>query len=257
MKRLTLTIFSAATAAMLLFGGFLQSVSAECRTPDAALAVQADSVGGSGAQSEWLPAFTAVEVAASVDIRFVQVPETEAPKIIYDTKGSYTTKFRAEVRDKVLRISERRDARRPARTTVTVCYNSLDRIVLTDATATFDGKLVATLLDLTVGGTARLKADMEVQDLRMELTGHSTAELSGMARYFSLFVSTGKVEAATLESMSVRANASGSGSASVWVTDRFEAKTSTGGTISYKGDPGIMRLNEKFMGGSIIRIGEE
>ena len=92
----------------------------------APVAAASDTSGGE--RSEWLPSFTAVEVAAPVDIRFVQVPDTEAPRIIYDTKGSYTTRFRAEVRDRVLRITERRDARRPERTTVTVCYNTLERI---------------------------------------------------------------------------------------------------------------------------------
>ena len=78
-----------------------------------------------GERREWLTSFTAVEVSAPLDVRFVQVPDTEAPKIVYDTKGSYTTKFRAEVRDKVLRITERSDARRPERTSVTVSYTHL------------------------------------------------------------------------------------------------------------------------------------
>lgn len=52
-------------------------------------------------------------MSAPLDVKFVQVPDTEAPKIVYDTKGSYTTKFRAEVKDKVLRITERSDAAGP------------------------------------------------------------------------------------------------------------------------------------------------
>lgn len=256
MKRLTPTLFSAAAAAMLLLGSLLQPLPAVCRSVAESPAAQADST-ETGARSEWLPLFTAVVVDAPVDIRFVEVPDTEAPKIVYDTKGSYTTKFRAEVRDKVLRISERRDARRAERTTVTVCYNALERVSIMEASATFDGPLKATLLDLTVGEGAHLTAALEVQDLQMELTGPSEAELSGGARYLSLFISTGKVEASTLESMSVRVNATSSGHASLWVTDRFEAKTSTGGTIAYKGDPTILITGEKFMGGSISRLGEE
>ena len=211
----------------------------------APVAAASDTSGGE--RSEWLPSFTAVEVAAPVDIRFVQVPDTEAPRIIYDTKGSYTTRFRAEVRDRVLRITERRDARRPERTTVTVCYNTLERISVSDAAATFEGRFSATLLDLTVGGAAKLTADLDVKDLRMEL--------SGAVRYLTLFVSTGAVEAPELETMSAQVNVTSSGSATLWVTDRFEAKTSTGGRIAYKGEPAVLRVSEKFMGGSIARIG--
>ena len=232
----------------------------------APVAAASDTSGGE--RSEWLPlatygdnklpglpSFTAVEVAAPVDIRFVQVPDTEAPRIIYDTKGSYTTRFRAEVRDRVLRITERRDARRPERTTVTVCYNTLERISVSDAAATFEGRFSATLLDLTVGGAAKLTADLDVKDLRMELSGHSSAALSGTVRYLTLFVSTGAVEAPELETMSAQVNVTSSGSATLWVTDRFEAKTSTGGRIAYKGEPAVLRVSEKFMGGSIARIG--
>lgn len=210
----------------------------------------------SGEQREWLTSFTAVEVAAPLDIRFVQVPDTEAPKIIYDTKGSYTTRFRFEVRDRVLTVSERPDARRSERTQVTVYYNRLERIAIADATATFDSTLVATVLDLTVGGMAQVKAKLDVKDLKLEQTGKSHASLTGAARYLSLYLSSGSLDAGALEVMSAEANVTGSGSASLWVTDRFEGRTSTGGKIAYRGNPTIIRGGEKFMGGDITRIGE-
>ena len=161
----------------------------------AAALCRAQQPAETGERREWLTSFTAVEVSAPLDIRFVPVPDTEAPKIVYDTKGSYTTRFRAEVRDKVLRISERADARRPDRTSVTVYYNSLERIAIADAVATFDSTLVATVLDLTVGGMAQVTARMDVKDLKMELSGKSSATLTGDVRYLSLFVSTGRVGA--------------------------------------------------------------
>ena len=176
--------------------------------------------------NEWLTTFEAVAVDADLDIKFVKVPDTEAPKIVYDTKGSYTTKFRAEVRDKVLRITERSDARRPERTSVTVYYNSLERIAIADAVASFEGTLAATLLDMTVGGMAQVTAKLDVKDLKMELTGKSTATLTGAVRYLSLFVSTGKLEAAGLEVMAAEVNVTSSGAAALWVTDRFQGKTS-------------------------------
>ena len=209
----------------------------------AAALCRAQQPAETGERREWLTSFTAVEVSAPLDVKFVQVPDTEAPKIVYDTKGSYTTKFRAEVKDKVLRITERSDARRPDRTSVTVYYNSLERVAIADAVATFDSTLVATGLDR-----------MDVKDLKMELTGKSTATLTGAVRYLSLFVSTGKLEAAGLEVMAAEANVTSSGVAALWVTDRFQGKTSTGGKITYKGAPPIVRSGAKFMGGDITRV---
>ena len=214
----------------------------------AAALCRAQQPAETGERREWLTSFTAVEVSAPLDVKFVQVPDTEAPKIVYDTKGSYTTKFRAEVKDKVLRITERSDARRPDRTSVTVYYNSLERVAIVDST------LVATVLDLTVGGMAQVTARMDVKDLKMELTGKSTATLTGAVRYLSLFVSTGKLEAAGLEVMAAEANVTSSGVAALWVTDRFQGKTSTGGKITYKGAPPIVRSGAKFMGGDITRV---
>lgn len=209
-----------------------------------------------GGQRDWLTSFTAVEVAAPLDIRFVRVPDTEAPKIIYDTKGSTSTRFRFEVRDRVLTITERPDSRRTERTQVTVCYNTLERIAVADAVAKFDSTLRATVLDLTIGGEARVEAQLAVKDLNLNQTGRSRATLSGEARYLTLYLSTGSLDARALETMSTEANVTSSGTATLWVTDRFEGKTSTGGKITYRGTPTVVRGGTKFMGGDITRVEE-
>lgn len=209
-----------------------------------------------GGQRDWLTSFTAVEVAAPLDIRFVQVPDTEAPKIIYDTKGSTSTRFRFEVRDRVLTITERPDSRRTERTQVTVCYNTLERIAVADAVAKFDSTLRATVLDLTIGGEARVEAQLAVKDLNLNQTGRSRATLSGEASYLTLYLSTGSLDARALETMSTEANVTSSGTATLWVTDRFEGKTSTGGKITYRGTPTVVRGGTKFMGGDITRVEE-
>lgn len=215
-----------------------------------------DAAAEPGMRSEWLPTFTSVVVAAPLDIRFIRVPDTQAPKIEYDTKGSYTTKFKAEVKNKVLRITEKYDSRRTARTQVTVYYNDLQSVSVTDAAVTFEGTLSATLFDLSVEGRATLTASLDVKDLRMELSGHSSATLSGSVRYLTLILSTGSLSARQLETMSAQVNVTGSGSADLWITDRLDAKTSTGGKIGYRGTPAIVRGGSKFMGGDIRQITE-
>lgn len=207
-----------------------------------------------GERTEWLPSLTAVAVNAPLDIRFVKVPTTQAPRITYDTKGSYTTKFKAEVKDKVLVITERADSRRPERTTVVVEYNDLESIKLENCVATFDSPLTGVMLDLTVGGVAVVTAVLDVQDVQMEATGKSSVSLSGTARYLSLYASTGKVNALELEVMAAQVNVTSSSSVSLWVTDRLDVKTSTGGKLTYKGAPGIVRGGSKFMGGEITPI---
>lgn len=215
---------------------------------------QQTGAAGAGERNEWLPTFEAVAVDADLDIKFVRVPDTEAPKIVYDTKGSYTTKFRAEVRDKTLRITEKSDSRRPQRTEVTVYYNALRAVSLSGAAATFEGTLDAPLLDVTINRKASLTAKLNVQDLRMEQAGYSNSTLSGSVRYLTLYVSTGKVSASDMEVMSAQVNAQSKAEVALWITDRFVGKTTTNARITYKGDPKIVRGGAKFMGGEINRV---
>ncbi len=126
---------------------------------------------------------------------FIRIPAAEAPKIIYDTKGAYTTKFRFDIKNHVLRINEKADSRRPEQTIVTVYYNSLESLSLFDATASFREPIIADLFDLTIGSRAALTTTLDVKDLKMNVTGNSSATLDGSARYLTLDASTGKVDA--------------------------------------------------------------
>ncbi len=204
-------------------------------------------------KSEWLQSFSSVNIEAPIEITFVHIPDSEAPKIVYDTQGSYTTKFRFEVKNRVLRISERVDSRRPEKTKVTVYYNTLDALSITDAAATFREPITAKLFDLKVGAYASLTATLDVKDLNMELTGRSSAKLEGSVRYLTLYVSTGTVDALGLETMATRVNATSGGSVTLDVTERMEATTSTNGTVNYKTEPPIVRGGTRFMGGNIER----
>lgn len=218
----------------------------------AALGARAQQTAPAAAEkSEWLPAFTRVEASGAFDVVFERVPDSEAPKIVYDTKGSYTTKFRAEVKDRVLHIRERIDSRRPERTQVRVCYNTLSSFALTDAKASLADTLRQSLLDVALSGGASLEGALEVQDLDMSVSDKASALLGGSARYLMLQASGGQVNAAELETMSARVSAQSNAEVRVWVTDRLEARTSTGAVLRYKGEPAIVRTALKFMGGEI------
>lgn len=237
MKRLIACAF----ALVLPFAAFCQN--SEAATP-------AES--SAAAKSEWLQSFTAVAIEAAADVVLIQVPESEAPRIIYDTKGSYTTKFRFEVKNHVLHIDERVDARRPERTVITIYYNTLDALTVEEATVTLRQPIAAKLFDLTLGARASLTAALDVQDLNMELTGRSSrAKLTGKARYMTLAVANGTVDASELEVMAARVAVMAGGMASIDVTDRLEATTATNGTLRYKSEPAILREATRFMGGNI------
>ena len=218
----------------------------------AALGARAQQTPPAAAEKcEGLPAVPRLEARGAFDVVFERVPDSEAPKIVYDTKGSYTTKFRAEVKDRVLHIRERIDSRRPERTQVRVCYNTLSSFALTDAKASLADTLRQSLLDVALSGGASLEGSLEVQDLDMSVSDKASALLGGSARYLTLQASGGQVNAAELETMSARVSAQSNAEVRVWVTDRLEARTSTGAVLRYKGEPAIVRTALKFMGGEI------
>ena len=207
-----------------------------------------------GGTSEWLTEFSEVSLSGPFAVTFVQVPETEAPRIVYDTKGSYTSKFKAEVRNGVLTVTEKTEARRTTTTEVKVCFHAIRRIRVSGATVSFPGPFKAAMLDVGVNGGATFDGMFDVTDLAVELSGRSRALLSGEVRYLTLTAATGKVDAARLRAMSVRAEASNSAEVSVCATERLEAKTSTDARISYTGDPAVLRGGAGFTGGEVVEL---
>lgn len=220
----------------------------------ATLGYAQDNDTNASVRNEWLSDFESVTVSGDIDIKFVRITGEQAPKISYDTHGEYT-KFRAEVKNKSLRITEKTDSRRAERTQVTLYYTALSAMTLSgDVSAEFADVFEATMFDLVVGGGARLKAAFNIVDLQMELTGSSEATLTGAVDYLSLFASTGKVAASGLEVISAEVNSQSKADVALWVTDRFVGKTTTNGSITYKGTPSVVRGGSKFMGGNIIRV---
>lgn len=90
---------------------------------------------------EWLPSFNGVIVEGLFRIRFERVPMDQAPKIVFNTKGVYDSRFTAEVnKNKMLVISERIGTRERSETEVTVYYNNLKEIRISGANATFESR---------------------------------------------------------------------------------------------------------------------
>lgn len=207
-----------------------------------------------GPQSEWLPAFTAVVVEGPVDVRLIRVPETEAPKVEYDTKGSYTTKFRAEVRERVLYIRERADSRRPSRTEVTLRYNGIDRVEASEASLRFADTIDIELFDLRLQNGARMEAAVDIQDLKADLSGASEATLRGDIRYLTLTIAGGRFDATEAYCMAASVVAQSKAQVLLDVDDRLEGSVATNASIRYKRQPALLRTATRFMAGAIAEI---
>ena len=206
-------------------------------------------------KTDWLTPFTAIKVDGPMNVIFKKVPTVEESRIIYDTKGNITSKFKFEVdKNGVLVVSEKSDPKRTSVTDITIYYHSLREVKIAHAKAEFEQSIEGTIFDLTVSGGAMVVLDVKTLDIAVECTGVSRLTLSGDTKYLTMRVSTAKVDCSKLAVMSATIECSHSSEVRVNVSERLEATTSTGAKLLYKGNPIILRDHTAIFGGDIINI---
>lgn len=208
--------------------------------------------------TEWLGSFDRIYINGKMQVRLVKISGEDGPKIVYDTKGSTTTRFKVEVDKKgTLNVEESIDPKRATITEVTIYYPEIKGLVADAADVSFDNPFEAKMFDLEVSGGANLNAEIRVLDLQAEVTGKSSVVLTGEARYMRLNISTAKFDASNFSTVSSIIGASHGAEVSIAVSERLEAETSTSAKVSYKGNPAIMRTYSSLFGGEITQIVEQ
>ena len=190
-----------------------------------------------------------------MNVVFKKVDSADEVRIIHDTKGNITSKFKFEVDKKgVLTVSEKSDPKRTSVTDITIFYNSLRDIKISHANAEFEGCVESDMLDISVSGGAIASLDIKTLDTAVECTGISRLEISGSTKYLAMRVSSAKVNCSNLSTVSTIVDASHSADVRIVVSERLEATTSTGAKLLYKGYPKILRDHTAVFGGEIINI---
>ena len=210
-------------------------------------------------KTDYLAPFEKIAVSGPIVVKFCRVTNPDDIKIVYDTKNNIASRFRAQIdRNGVLHLTDRFDTKQfPVTTDVTVYHTSLKDISINQATASFDSALDSRILDLSVSGGAVVTATIHTLDTYVECTGKSLLKLDGDSRYFKIAVSTAKVDAFKLSTVSLDVNASHNAEVRCTVTERLEAVTSTSAKLLYKGNPEIIRNRNTMFGGDILAIEEE
>lgn len=204
-------------------------------------------------QSEWLGSFDAIDINGPMQVTLIRISENEGPKIIFDTKGSTTTKFKAEVdKNRVLEVVETIDAKRTTITEVKIYHQDISSLSVTGADVTVEQPFEDKMLDVQIAGGATLRAKVNLLDLDMMVTGRSSVVLEGSARYLDLQISTAQFDAAALQTMSTIVDASHGAEVSLNVSERLDAATATSAKITYSGNPTLIRVRNSLFGGEIV-----
>lgn len=206
-------------------------------------------------RTDMLTPFTSIEIDGPMNVNMKHVEDESEVKIVYDTKGYVASKFRAVVgKDGVLRVEERYDQKRESVTDVTVYYSTLEKLRVSSATVAFEEPLERRIFDMSVSGGGIVTVAVRTLDTFVECTGQSRIVLSGESRYFKLNVSTAKIDAWELSTVSSIVEASHGAEVRLTVSERLEAVTSTAAKLIYRGKPEIIRNRSSLFGGDIIAI---
>lgn len=231
---------------------FLLSIFAICCATN--LMAQESTIPNLGPIKENLSNFNSIDVNAPIKLTLIKIDKSEAPYIIYDTKGCYTSKFEFEVQKKgdgILKIDERSDSKRESVTEVEVYFNELTDISISKADVTVIGTLDTQLIDLYISNDSHFVADVDTLDIKVYASGKCCIILTGKARYQTVDISTADYNAAKLNTVSTVASSSHNATVKVNALERLEAKSSTGGKILYCIEPIILRSEITLFGGEI------
>ena len=206
-------------------------------------------------KTDLLVDFTKIKVDAPINLILKKASAGEEVRIIYDTKGNLTSKFKYEVdKNGVLVISEKVDSKRLTVTDVVVYYKTLSEAKIARATVEFESEVVATIFDLSVSNGATVTLSIKTLDASVECTGTSSLVIGGETKYLTMRVSTAKVDCGRLSTVSTTVESSHSAEVRVMVSERLEATTSTNGKLFYIGAPTILRNHNALFGGSITNV---
>lgn len=206
-------------------------------------------------KTHWLVPFNKIKIDGPMNVTLKQVATADSSKIVYDTKGNITSKFKFEVdRHSTLVVSEKSDSKRSTVTDVVIYYNSLSDVKISHAKAVFESKIECQMFNLSVSGGAIVSLEIEALDIAAECTGPSRLTLSGSTKYLTMKTSSAKVNCSELNTVSTTIEASHSSEVRLVVSERLEATTSTGAKLLYKGKPIILREHSAIFGGDIINI---
>ena len=192
--------------------------------------------------------FTGIDVSGTISLYLNQGTENALAISAGDPK--YNSKIHTDVKDGVLKIwvdggfwNGMGWANRKLKAYVSVV--SPNSITVSGASlVSVSGALQADALKIGVSGASEIKGNFAVQQLNVEVSGASVARLSGSATNALLDASGAcKINAYELVAQQCKANASGASNVRISVKEQFNAASSGGANIYYRGNPSVINVN--------------
>jgi len=195
--------------------------------------------------------FTGVKSGQAIDV-YLKKGDKESVRV--EVTGGRLSDVITEVSGSYLRIRMSDDDNRYKKITVKVyvTYVNLSKVSASSASSVFsDGTIRAGSFDISVSSAASVELSLVAESLMAEASSAGDIVLEGNVKKLEVEASSaGEIDAYSLESEDVKANASSGGSIKVNVSRQLDAHASSGGSIRYRGVPA--RTNtDSSSGGSV------
>ncbi|MBN9297233.1 MAG: DUF2807 domain-containing protein [Filimonas sp.] len=200
--------------------------------------------------------FKGIEVSGGISVYLSQGKEQAVAVSVDEQK--YISKVRTEVRNGILKIYVESGGwnswnwgNRKVKAYVTV--STLESLELSGASSMkISGDVNITDLKAEVTGASSLKGSFKGNSMKLETSGASVATLEGSINSLSMEVSGASVvKAYDLTTANCNVDASGASSVSVTATKELKMEASGASSIGYKGDAAIKKID--VSGASTVR----
>jgi hypothetical protein len=191
-------------------------------------------------QSRDVSGFDQVSLGGSGELTITQGDEES---LTIEAEDNLMSTIKTEVKGDTLYISQRSPWWRPRVLTKPVKFDltmkEITGIKISGSGTVDAARIDSDDLDLDVSGSAEINIDLlTAETLEVDLSGSGEFNLAGLVTTQKVGISgSGKYRAGELESEAGKVKVSGSGKATVWVTETLDVKISGSGKVEYYGSP--------------------
>ena len=213
-----------------------------------------ESIYGSGnvvSEERDVEDFTGLSVRTGIDVIMRQGQENS---LELEADDNLHEVIITEVVDNTLKIYTRKNIRRARSKTIYLVYKELDNIRISSAgDVTGENTLKTDHLSIDLSSAGDLVLDVEAETVECDISSSGDAKLSGKAdMLIASLSSAGDLHAYDLITRKVEVSCSSAGDARVYATEEFNLRSSSAGSIYYKGEGDLVN-SRTSSAGSIVR----
>lgn len=208
--------------------------------PACSISFDGPSVAGSGvttSQTRSVPAFDRIEIGGAYEV-VVRVGATRSVVLAGD--DNLLPLVRTEVRNGTLHIESDEDLEPREEIRIEIGIETLNGVHSAGSSDVAVRDVRSPAFDVTVSGSSELTANGEFGDLTTSLAGSGEIQMNGSADAIDASISgSGELDLLQVRARTARIDVSGSGDASVQVSERLDASVSGSGEVRYAGRPQV------------------